>query len=151
MAIGNRQSAIGNDQRVVGGGAGRDGSNRQAGGQLGGKVLEAMDREIDIPPQEGILQFLREEALPADLGQGFLGVAVAAGGDADQLIGEAGAGRDEGLGDPGRLRQGEGAAAGSDGDSRFWIFDSRLPLNVGAPQGCRWTQERRDEPGKWAT
>jgi len=49
----------------------RDG-DRKPRRQLGGDVLQAVDRQIDVPPKEGVLDLFDEDPLAADLDQGHV-------------------------------------------------------------------------------
>ena len=50
------------DEGVSGVGAGRDGSEREAGGDLRGQVFERMDGEVDAAGEEGVFDLLDEDA-----------------------------------------------------------------------------------------
>ena len=50
-----------------------------------GHVFHGMNRDVDPSIQQGLLQFLDEQALAADLGQGGIENNIALGGHFDQL------------------------------------------------------------------
>ena len=89
-----------------------------AGRQLGLQVLQRMHRAIDLPVQQGFVDFLGEQTLAADIGQALVLDAVASGGDhlLDEALGPAqpgAGGADHGEEMPG-LPKGERRAAGAD-------------------------------------
>jgi len=83
--------------------------------QLGGDVLDRMDGQVGPSGQDGLLDLLDEEALPAHLGQGNILDLVASGFYGQQLDREIRLGLDQPAADPVRLDQGQLGAPGGDG------------------------------------
>ena len=50
------------NQQVIDLGSGEDGSKDKTGGNLHGKVFEAVDGKIDLAAQESLFELLREES-----------------------------------------------------------------------------------------
>ena len=78
----------------------RDGAQDQRFGTPGGKVLQAVDRDLDGAVEQGALDLLGEQALTADRRQGRVPVAVPLRLDLDQLDHQAGMEHPEPAGDP---------------------------------------------------
>jgi hypothetical protein len=100
-------------EEVRGIGAREDGGEAEGGRGDAGEILEAVDGGVDGMVEEGVLDFLCEEALQAGgtpLPRSNLRAAIAGGGDDLDLDGEIGTGAKEGLADKANLRKGEGAA-----------------------------------------
>src|SRR5581483_7653559 len=117
-------------------GAPRDRDQRQAGRQLGGDVLEAVDRQIDLAGQQLLLDLLDPDPLAAEVDHrpGLLPVPL---GDDDLLLdGQAGVDAAELGPDVVGLPAGQRAAARADDDLRsaHWLAALSLTFNV-SPAG----------------
>ena len=114
--IGKRAMMHG-DEHVAGIDARGCGGEDEAFGQCGGKVLEAVNGEIDASCGKRLLNFQREHAFGADLGEGDLLQTVAGGTDNFQFDGVTG-GAQQGC-DVMRLPEGELGAARADADHEW--------------------------------
>src|SRR5205823_8486180 len=91
---------------------------------IGGNILDAVDREIDFFVEEGFFELLDEDAFAADLREGRLGELVASGFDDDDF-GVGAGGLKYFLANEFSLPLGEHAAAGADSngaDGLHWRF-----------------------------
>ena len=78
----------------------RDGAQHERFGTLGGKVLQAVNRDLDGSVKQGALDLLGEQSLAADRRQGRVPVAVPLRLDLDQLDHQAGMEHSEPSGNP---------------------------------------------------
>ena len=91
-----------------------DAAEHQALGQVGGQILEAVHGDVGQIDQHLGLQFLGEQALVADLGEGHIQNLVALGGHGLNRDLQAVVGLAQLIADPMGLHHGQLAAAGGD-------------------------------------
>jgi hypothetical protein len=89
-----------------------NGRERDAGDEIGGKILETMHGDINSPIEQCLLQFLHKHAVGAQRADGLVRALVAARGDFDERAVRAG--RFDRLGYPIGLPSRQRATSGAD-------------------------------------
>ena len=125
---------------------GGDAGEREAGGELGGDVLDRVDGEVRAPVEERLLQLLDEEALAADVLERPVLRLVPRGDDLELVDDEAGHRALQRAGEGARLREGERGSAGGEDEAHLAAMFT-LP---GAPRarGSTGRLTRRSHPGR---